>query len=147
MNVTGVSVAVGGAGTAAEDEPDALPRRARAAQQATRSGDAGAPGNGCPAVATGCRSGQATDTPARGDELGAAALFNRSCAARENYRLATGEFGHAFGKFIALDVFRQNVRGAATSADMIPQSVKNEVEDLYVRAAEKRRLRIAQSPS
>jgi 5,5'-dehydrodivanillate O-demethylase len=31
------------------------------------------------------------------------------------------------------------VRGAATAADMIPQHIKDEVEELYVRAAEKRR--------
>ena len=30
------------------------------------------------------------------------------------------------------------VRGAATAADMIPQHLKDEVEDLYVRAAENR---------
>ena len=30
------------------------------------------------------------------------------------------------------------VRGAATAADMIPQHLKDEVEELYVRAAETR---------
>ena len=30
------------------------------------------------------------------------------------------------------------VRGAATAADMIPQHIKDEVEELYVRAAENR---------
>lgn len=43
-------MAAGGAGSTAEDAPDALPRRVSTAQQATRSRDADAPGNGCPAV-------------------------------------------------------------------------------------------------
>ncbi len=65
--------AVEGAGSTAADAPDALTRRVRTANQATRSRDVGAPGNGCFAVATSCRCGQAADTPARGDELGATA--------------------------------------------------------------------------
>lgn len=63
----GCITAAGGAGSAAEDVPDALPWRVRTAQQTTRSSDAGEPGNGRNAFAIGSRYGQAAGTPGRGD--------------------------------------------------------------------------------
>jgi hypothetical protein len=70
----------GGAGAAAADAPDEVSRGVRAAQQAARGSDAGAPGHRRPAAKWhGHRFSQAADTPAPGDELGAAAEARVLC--------------------------------------------------------------------